>query len=220
MYRVARQREPNPFAVGESQAIVDGRRERDSDHVVDALGGYIDEVVVALEHHASNPSLENVRSFPYTVFDDGDVLRADTELDRFADLALVIGDLEFVVAPVEDGAAVRPADPYPKQVGAPGKGRDEGRRGVGEHFARRVELLDRTVGHHGEPIADRRGLVLVVSDVEHRNRKRREVGAELVPESALDRRVEVGERFVEQQRVGSGRERACERDPLALATRL
>jgi hypothetical protein len=74
-----------------------------------------------------------------------------------------------------------------------------------------------SLAHHGHAVGERQRLLLVVGD-EHRGRLRLaqdqlELAAQPRPQRCVERR----ERLVEQHDLGTGRERAGERDALALA---
>ena len=83
----------------------------------------------------------------------------------------------------------------------------------------RADLLEHAELHHRDPVAHRHRLDLVVG---HVDRRRLEAALELQDLGArLDaqRRVEVGERLVHQERLRLAHDRAAEGDPLPLAAR-
>ena len=81
------------------------------------------------------------------------------------------------------------------------------------------DLLQLAGAQHGDPVAERERLDLVVRDVEHRPAdalvQRLQLGARRRPQL----RVEVRERLVQEEHVRPAREGARERDALALAAR-
>ncbi len=84
-------------------------------------------------------------------------------------------------------------------------------------YLRRVELLDAAGAHHGDAVAERHGLDLVMRDVD-RGRVRAlvqqlDLGAHLDAQLG----VQVGQRFVEQEQLGVAGQRTAHRDALALA---
>ena len=95
--------------------------------------------------------------------------------------------------------------------------RDEDVRRLLVELARRGDLLDAAAVEHGDAMAERHRLDLVVRDVEHRRAgpslEIRDLGADLAAKLG----VEVRERLVEQEDRGLADERAAHRDPLALA---
>ena len=84
---------------------------------------------------------------------------------------------------------------------------------------RRVELLQHAVAHHGDAVAERHRLALVVRDVDRRHLEvaldPRDLGAHL--DAQL--RVEVRERLVHQERLRLAHDRAAHRHALPLPAR-
>ena len=84
---------------------------------------------------------------------------------------------------------------------------------------RRADLLDHAVAQHHDAVGQRHRLDLVVRDVD---RGRAQVAVQLGDldaRLAAQRRVEVGQRLVEQEDLGRTHDGAADRDPLALAAR-
>ena len=75
------------------------------------------------------------------------------------------------------------------------------------------------VVHHDDPVGQRHRLGLVVGDHDHRRVDPLLQLRELDPGAQPQRRVEVGQRLVEQEQLGLLDERAADRDALALAAR-
>ena len=101
----------------------------------------------------------------------------------------------------------------PEEAGDVGVGR---RR---PQLVRRRDLDDAPVAHHGDAVAERERLRLVVGDVDRRQADLVEELAELVEQPVAQRAVERAERLVEQEHARLGRERAGEGDALLLAAR-
>jgi hypothetical protein len=95
---------------------------------------------------------------------------------------------------------------------------DEDVVGVVVHVAWRVHLLEDAVLQHGDPVAHRHGLDLVVGDVDGGDPEpplqRRDLAARLDAELG----VEVGQRLVHQEDLRRADDGAAHGDPLALAT--
>ena len=95
-----------------------------------------------------------------------------------------------------------------------------------EHVGRRVvdllgraELADLAGAHHGDAIAERQRLVLVVGDEDRRHRDLPLQRLQPHPGPVAQLGVEVGERLVEQQQARRRRQRPGQRDALLLAAR-
>ena len=87
-------------------------------------------------------------------------------------------------------------------------------------LARRADLLEAALGEHGDAVAHRQRLVLVVGDVDERDPRQLALDAlELELHLLAQLEVERAERLVEQQHPRAVDERAGERDALALAAR-
>ena len=97
-------------------------------------------------------------------------------------------------------------------------GHEHGRRSIVE-LERRTQLLDPAIVHDHHEVRHGHGLDLVVRDVDRRAPEtlvqRLDLGAHLDPEL----RIEVRERFVEQEQFRLPDERPAHRHPLALAAR-
>ena len=73
--------------------------------------------------------------------------------------------------------------------------------------------------HHSHPVGHRKGLVVVVGDVQDSDADASQQGSQLLGELVAAGTVEGAERLVEHQQAGLRRERAGQRDPLGLAAR-
>ena len=82
-----------------------------------------------------------------------------------------------------------------------------------------ADLHDRAGAHHGEPVGDRERLVLVVRDMDRGDAGAGEQLGELVAQATFSFASSAAERLVEQQHARLDRDRAGERDALALAAR-
>ena len=163
----------------------------------------------------------------------GNVFRANAEDDSLADVSAQ-GRSEGVVQSDGDGIRLGCAVggsfledervPFSQQRAVEevhGRGADEpgdeeiGRLPVKGHGV--GDLLDDALLHHGDAVAERQGLDLIVGDVNHRRGEAGvepgDFGAHL--EAGLG--VEVGEGLIEQKQLGLADDGAAERDPLALA---
>ncbi len=81
-----------------------------------------------------------------------------------------------------------------------------------------ADLLDAAVVHHDEPVGERERLVVIVGHEQDRESEPHEQGSQLGDEPLAQRAVEGAERFVEHEQPRRRRQRACEGDPLLLAT--
>ncbi len=86
----------------------------------------------------------------------------------------------------------------------------------GVHLARRAHLLEHSPAHHGDPVAQRHGLRLVVRHVDRGDAEFLGELGYLGPQVVAELRVEVGERLVHQEGRGLARDGPAHRDPLAL----
>ena len=105
-----------------------------------------------------------------------------------------------------------------EQVGHAEKVGDVRVRRLGVHLAGRTDLRDDAVVHHGEAVAHRERLFLVVRHVDEGDADVALQCGELVLERLAQLRVEGTERFVEQQHRRFEHQRAGKRDPLLLPT--
>ncbi|EAR50929.1 hypothetical protein OG2516_13691 [Oceanicola granulosus HTCC2516] len=140
------------------------------------------------------------------------VLGADAELDR----------------PRRGRPERTVAEPQPAALGGAG---DEvhGRRAdeAGDEAVRRAvvevhraaDLLDQAAVHHHDPVGERHRLHLVVGDVDRRGAEPLVQPGDLEAHLHPQRRVEVGERLVEQERLRLAHQRPPHRHPLALPAR-
>ena len=79
------------------------------------------------------------------------------------------------------------------------------------------DLDDLAVAHHGDPLAERHRLGLVVRDVDRRDAELRVELRQRGPHADAQLGVEVRERLVHQERLRLTHDRAAHRDALALA---
>ena len=84
-------------------------------------------------------------------------------------------------------------------------------------FPRTGNLLQHALFQHRHPVAESHGLGLVVGDVYGRDAETALQPQDLGAHLAAQLRVEVGQRFVEQERVGLADDGPAHRHPLALA---
>ena len=113
--------------------------------------------------------------------------------------------------------AVEPAGTAPEQVGA-GERRDERVCRSVDELGRGRELAQPAVDDHADLLGERGGVFEVVRDEDRRQRELVQQLLQLRAHRSFRVGVEGGERFVEQDHAGPARERAGERDALALAT--
>ena len=148
---------------------------------------------------------------------DRDLPRVDDD----ADLApALVGRVDAVAAlEVDHGQAVvaRLRDAA-DDVGA-GERRDEDVGRAGDEALRRAVLVEAAVDDHADLVGQRRGVLVVVGDEQRRQPELAQQLLQLAANGRLRVRVERRERLVEQQHAGVARERAGERDALALAAR-
>ena len=93
---------------------------------------------------------------------------------------------------------------------------DEEGGGIAVEHVRRVDLLDPTVAHDRDALAERHRLDLVVRDVDGRGAEARVQARELGAHVHAQLRVQVRERLVHQERERLAHDRAAHRHPLAL----
>src|SRR5208282_2691340 len=84
---------------------------------------------------------------------------------------------------------------------------------------RRADLRDRAAVEHDDLVGHGHRLDLVVGDVDHRRLQRVVQFADLDPHLHPERRVEIGERLVEQERLRLAHDRAPDGDALTLTAR-
>ena len=102
---------------------------------------------------------------------------------------------------------------------APVKSATKADAGDGRELGRRALLDDAAAVDHADAVAEQRRLGEVVRDEQGRHAGLGEDGGERAPARGARARVERGQRLVEQQRGGLARQRAGDRDALALAPR-
>src|SRR5512132_1497439 len=96
---------------------------------------------------------------------------------------------------------------------------DERRGGVVVHLARRPDLFDATLVHHDDLVRQLERFLLIVRDEQARDTELTVELVEPASEVVTDLRVQRAERFVEEEHLGLGGKRTCERDALSLAAR-
>ncbi len=84
---------------------------------------------------------------------------------------------------------------------------------------RRRDLLDPAADHHGHPVAQGQGLVLVMGHEDGRGPGRAQDLADIAAELGPQRRVQRRERLIKEDDVGPGRQRPRDGDALLHATR-
>ena len=84
-------------------------------------------------------------------------------------------------------------------------------------FLGRADLLDPSLVHHHDPVGQLERLFLIVSDEDAGDVQFVVQPPQPSPQLLTDLGIERAERLVEQQHLGLDRERARERDALALA---
>ena len=104
-----------------------------------------------------------------------------------------------------------------QQIGAAEKSCHEPRRRPLVQVLRGADLGDPALVHHGDAVGDRHCLLLVVGDIDRRDRKFLLQPDDLAAHLDPQLRVEVRERLVEQQHAWPDRDCACQRHPLLLA---
>src|SRR5690606_24974928 len=102
-------------------------------------------------------------------------------------------------APADAGAGTRSGPTGARFPSRPASSRLTG--GLLIDAARRVDLLEPTGAQHRDPIAQRHRLGLVMGDVDRRRLQALEQLAELHPQLRSQRRVQVRQRLVEQERL-------------------
>ena len=171
----------------------------------------------------------------------GDHAQGDGTVDAADDLAGVVDDGDRMIAPRQGaehvahlGAERHLGDPVPWSVGRRHDGLDRehvgprhvahehadvvvGRRA--DHLGRRTDLDEAPVTHDGDAVAEAQRLDEVVGDEDHGRGQLAAQPDDLVLHVPADHRVEGGERFVEQQHLGTGGQRAGEPDALLHAAR-
>src|SRR5215831_18895264 len=126
--------------------------------------------------------------------------------------------------PHADLEAVRALDPERRrghQVD-PGRAEEAGHEAVGRclvHLARRRNLLHFALVHHHHTIAERHGLGLVVGDVDEGRGQPLVQLFDLAAHLGAQRRIQVGQRLVEQKHLGTPHQRPTQRHPLPLTAR-
>ena len=85
------------------------------------------------------------------------------------------------------------------------------------HLLRRADLLHAAVVHHYQAVGERHRLGLVVRHHDRCDAAPLLQDADFARHLLAQRRIEIGQRLVEQQHAGVDRQRACECDTLLLA---
>ncbi len=86
-----------------------------------------------------------------------------------------------------------------------------------EDLARRAGLADMPLIHHHHQVGQRHRFVLAVRDMDEANAKLALQAFQFLAHADPQKRVKSRQRFVKQQHVRFGNQRACERDALLLA---
>ena len=94
---------------------------------------------------------------------------------------------------------------------------DERGRGLAIDLRGRTDLLDHALVHHHDAVGHGERFFLVVRHHDGGDAEPALQRLDLVAQAQAHARIERGERLVEQQQAGRGRERAGERDALLLA---
>ncbi|GAA2899947.1 hypothetical protein GCM10011428_11770 [Streptomyces violaceus] len=94
---------------------------------------------------------------------------------------------------------------------------DEDVAGQRVHRARTVGLLEHAAAQHGDPVAERHGLGLVVGDVDRGDAQLPGELGYLGAQVSAELGVEVGQRLVHQERGGMAGDGPAHGDPLAFA---
>ena len=97
------------------------------------------------------------------------------------------------------------------------KSATNGVAGPAVELLRRADLLEAPAAHHRDAVGDRQRLLLVVRHVDRGDAERLLQLADLAAHLDPQLRVEVRERFVEQQHLGLDHQGAGDRDALQLA---
>ena len=95
--------------------------------------------------------------------------------------------------------------------------RHEGVGGTPVDLERRAHLHDLAAVHDADAVAQRHGLDLVVGDVDHGGAEPAVQPADLAARRDAQRRIEIGQRLVEQEHLGVAHDGPPERHALALA---
>ena len=224
MRKRAVEREIQLIAKFEPEAVLQGQVDgRDAEHAILANGVDVDIQLAA--HHLGHVHLRGDRTLVACVREH-DVLGADAEDDLLGLLVLRLERFLHLFRHIDDCAvhadnvsATLDRELRIEEVhlrGADESGDEEVCRVV-EHLLRGTDLLDVTVFHDDDSIAQRHGLGLVVGDVHKRGvdvlAELDELGAHLVTQLC----VEVAQRFVHEEDLRMTHDGAADGDALALA---
>jgi hypothetical protein len=99
----------------------------------------------------------------------------------------------------------------------PRKAATKGGRWPAVQLLRRADLLEAPAAHHRDPVRDRQGLLLVVRHVDRGDAERLLQLADLAAHLDPELRVEIRERFVQEQHLGFDHQGPGDRDALELA---
>ena len=150
-----------------------------------------------------------------------DDLASDVALERGSSCQRVVSQGQRVLAQLNREAAVAPLDAGFDQVhrgGADEAADEEIHRSLVQLLWRR-HLLDLAFPHHGDAIAHRHRLDLVVRDVDRRHAELGLQARDLSSHVHAELRVQVRERLVHQVRGRLAHDRPAHRHPLALSAR-
>ena len=144
--------------------------------------------------------------------------RPDGDLDRTGG-KLAVGQAKLDPITHADGGvfAVAVEQLRVEDIGVADEVGDEEIAGCFVELVRRPLLRDLRVAHDDDPVRHRQGLLLVVGDVDRRQREALLQLADFLPDLAAQLGVEVGEGFVEQQDGRFQDQGAGDGDPLLLS---
>ena len=143
---------------------------------------------------------------------DAHVLRAHQNVDRAVDLG-VEGHR------ADDRVGLGASSPARQEVGVADEAGHPWGGGPPVEVGRCADLLHDAVVDDGHDVAQHERLLLIMGHEEGRDRGVGEQAVDIGANLDAQRRVEVGERFVEQQHLGPGGERPGEGHPLLLTPR-
>ena len=157
------------------------------------------------------------------------MLGPDAEPDRPADVGAelgacghdLLGQCERLVAETADEPAVVPLEAGLDEIhrGAADEARDEEVRRASVQLLRGGDLLQDALAKHGDTVAHRHCLDLVVGDVDRRGVDLPLDAGDLRAHLDSELRVEIRERLVHQERLRVADDRSAHRHPLPLAAR-
>ena len=150
---------------------------------------------------------------------DVQVLRAHPEHDGRAVDPGQRRPRQWKVEVAEPHAAISMRELEQVHAGRAEESRDEPVRGPVVHLPRRGALLQHAAIEHGDAVAHRHGLDLVVRDVDRGDAQTPLQPGDLRPRLDPQLGIEIGQRLVEQEHAGLPHQRTSHRHPLPLPTR-